>query len=62
MRCIYLDAGDSDEHFLDLGARAFGAERDRGGVEHTVEIFEGRHGGLEYRYPLAIRTLVDALT
>jgi S-formylglutathione hydrolase FrmB len=61
MRRIYLDAGTSDEFFLDLGAQAFAAELDKLGVEHTLELFDGRHGGTSYRYPRAIRELVLAL-
>ncbi|MEA2246799.1 MAG: hypothetical protein QOH46_1328 [Solirubrobacteraceae bacterium] len=61
MRRIYLDAGKEDEWFLDLGAQAFSAELDKLGVEHTLELFEGKHGGLTYRYPGAIRELVLAL-
>jgi hypothetical protein len=62
MRRIYLDAGLSDEFFLDLGAQAFSAELDALGVEHTLELFPGRHGGIQYRYPGAIRELVTALS
>jgi hypothetical protein len=61
MRRIYLDAGRSDEYFLDLGAQAFSAELAKLGVEHTLELFDGRHGGIGYRYPGAIRELVRAL-
>jgi hypothetical protein len=61
LRRIYLDAGRSDEWFLDLGAQAFAAELDKLGVAHTLELFEGRHGGISYRYPGAVRELVLAL-
>jgi S-formylglutathione hydrolase FrmB len=61
MRRIYLDAGRKDEYFLDLGAQAFAAELDKLGVDHSLELFEGKHGGLTYRYPGAIRELVAAL-
>lgn len=61
MRRIYLDAGRADEWFLDLGAQAFSKELDKLGVPHTLELFEGRHGGISYRYPGAIRELVSAL-
>jgi S-formylglutathione hydrolase FrmB len=61
MRRIYLDAGKSDEWFLDLGAQAFARELSLLGVEHTLELFEGKHGGIAYRYPGAIRELVLAL-
>jgi hypothetical protein len=61
MRRIYLDAGKSDEYFLDLGAQAFAKELKNIGAEHTLELFEGKHGGIAYRYPIAIRELVLAL-
>src|SRR5205085_3087059 len=61
MRRIYLDAGRSDEWFLDLGAQAFASELDKIGVSHSLELFEGKHGGITYRYPGAIRELLLAL-
>jgi Putative esterase len=61
MRRIYLDAGRGDEYFLDLGATAFSRELEKLGVEHSLDLFEGKHGGLTYRYPGAIRELVLAL-
>jgi S-formylglutathione hydrolase FrmB len=61
MRRIYLDAGRSDEWYLDLGAQAFAEELSRLGVGHSLELFDGRHGGITYRYPGAIRELVLAL-
>jgi len=61
MRRIYLDAGRGDEYFLDLGAQAFASELATLGVEHSLELFDGRHGGIGYRYPNAIRELVLAL-
>jgi hypothetical protein len=62
LRRIYLDAGRQDEFFLDLGAQAFSDELARLGVEHTLELFDGHHGGISYRYPGAIRELVSALS
>ena len=61
MRRIHLDAGRSDEWFLDLGAQAFAGELAKLGVAHTFELFDGGHGGLTYRYPGAIRELILAL-
>jgi hypothetical protein len=61
MRRIYLDAGRGDEYFLDLGALAFAQELSKRGVEYSLELFDGVHGGLSYRYPPAIRELVVAL-
>jgi hypothetical protein len=61
MRRIYLDAGRRDEYYLDLGARAFATELEAIGVEHTLELFDAKHGGITFRYPGAIRELVLAL-
>jgi S-formylglutathione hydrolase FrmB len=61
LRRIYLDAGRSDEYYLDLGAQAFSAELTRLGIDHTLELFAGKHGGIGHRYPIAIRELVHAL-
>jgi hypothetical protein len=61
LRRIYLDAGRQDEFFLDLGAQAFGDELTRLEIEHSLDLFEGKHGGIAYRYPGAIRELVLAL-
>jgi hypothetical protein len=61
MRRVYLDAGRSDEYFLDLGAQAFAAELDKLGVAHTLDLFDGTHARLTYRYPGAIRELVLAI-
>jgi S-formylglutathione hydrolase FrmB len=61
MRHIYLDGGKGDEYFLELGAQSFSAALDELGVRHTLEIFDGKHGGLQYRYPRAIRQLIEAL-
>jgi hypothetical protein len=61
LRRIYLDAGKQDEFFLDLGAQAFAAELTRLEIPHTLELFEGGHGGISYRYPGAIRELALAL-
>jgi len=62
MRRIYLDAGRSDEWFLDLGAQAFAHELAQLEVDHTLELFDGRHGGIAYRYPGAICELIVALS
>lgn len=61
MRRIYLDAGNRDEFYLDLGARAFGDELDKLDVRYTFELFDGTHMGTAHRYPRAIRELVLAL-
>ncbi len=61
MRRIYLDAGRSDEFFLDLGAQALSDEFTRLGVEHSLELFDGNHDGVNERMPRSACELVRAL-
>jgi dienelactone hydrolase len=61
-RAIYIDAGKRDEFFLDLGAEAFRRELEELGITDVFfELFDAAHGGIEYRYPLAIRYLAERL-
>ena len=65
-RCARCAASTStrasrDEYYLDLGAQAFARRAGALGVEHTLELFDAKHGGLTFRYPGAIRELVTAL-
>ncbi len=62
MRRIYLDAGKSDEWYLDLGASAFARELEALGIEHTLDLFDGTHMGIQYRYPRAIAELAKTLS
>jgi S-formylglutathione hydrolase FrmB len=64
MRGIWIDAGRSDEFFLDLGADALRHELRRIRMPAKAvrfELFDGGHGGIEWRYPLAVRWLVERL-
>jgi S-formylglutathione hydrolase FrmB len=62
---IWLDAGTRDEWFLDLGAEAFRRRlRENGVPEDRVhfELFDAGHGGIDYRYPLALEWLAHRLS
>lgn len=64
LKAIWIDAGLNDEYYLDLGATAFDrAIRKAGFPEDNIhfELFEGRHGAIEYRYPLALKWLCDRI-
>jgi S-formylglutathione hydrolase FrmB len=62
LRAVYIDAGKSDEYYLDLGAEAFRRELERIGFgELFFELFEGQHGGIVWRYPIALRYLAEKL-
>ena len=63
MRAIYIDAGTRDEWYLDLGAEAFRrALAGIGVTDVSFELFDARHGGIEYRYPLALKYLAERLS
>jgi hypothetical protein len=63
MNAIYIDAGRSDEFFLDLGAEAFRRELEATGVTDVFfELFDGGHFAIEYRYPKAIAYLAERLS
>ena len=62
MRAIYIDAGRRDEWYLDLGAEAFRRSlAELGATDVQFELFDGGHGGIEYRYPLALAWLAERL-
>ena len=62
LRAIYIDAGNRDEFFLDLGAEAFRQALAAIGVTDLYfELFDAKHGGIEYRYPLSLRYLAERL-
>jgi S-formylglutathione hydrolase FrmB len=64
LRGLWLDAGNRDSYFLDLGAVAL---RDAclaaglPGERLRFELFDGGHGGMSWRYPLSLAWLVERL-
>lgn len=63
-RAIWIDAGTRDEFHLDFGAVAFRRAVAGAGVEERIvhfELFDAKHGGIEYRYPQAIAWLCHAM-
>jgi hypothetical protein len=64
LRAVWIDAGTSDEYFLDLGAEAFRAEVAKAGLPPErmhFELFDAGHGGIDYRYPLSLAWLAERL-
>ncbi|MFI6096245.1 alpha/beta hydrolase [Lentzea sp. NPDC051213] len=64
LRAVWIDAGTSDEYYLDLGAQAFRAELAKAGVPDDrvhFELFDAGHGGIDYRYPLSLAWLAERL-
>ena len=65
MRAIWIDAGRSDEYFLDLGATAYRRALAEAGVPDEIvqfELFDGKHGHITWRYLLSLRFLAERLS
>lgn len=65
LRGFWLDAGDADEYFADLGVLALRRALTAAGVGDDVlrfETFPGGHRGLSWRYPLSLAFLVERLS
>jgi len=61
-RAVYVDSGKSDEYHLDLGAEAFRRALEGVGVTDVFfELFDGKHGEITWRYPIALRYLAERL-
>ena len=64
LRGVWIDAGRSDDFYLDLGADTFRAELEAIGVDGDrvrFELFAGTHSGIDWRYPEAIGWLAERL-
>jgi S-formylglutathione hydrolase FrmB len=62
LRAVYIDSGTKDEYYLDLGAEAFRRECEAAGVDDVrFELFDGSHGGIDYRYSIALGWLAERL-
>ncbi len=65
LRAIWIDAGTADEWYLDIGAQAFREALGEAGVADEVirfELFDAKHGGIDYRYPLSLAWLAERLS
>jgi S-formylglutathione hydrolase FrmB len=64
LRAAWIDAGRSDDFYLELGAIAFdAAARDAGLPDERIhfELFDGTHSGIDWRYPDAVGWLAERL-
>jgi len=64
LRAVWIDAGNRDEWYLDLGAEAFRAEVAKAGLPDDrvhFELFDAGHAAIDYRYPLALAWLAERL-
>jgi len=61
-RAIWIDAGRTDEYFLDLAATAFAeAARAAGARGVAFELHDGGHRGTNWRLPLSLAFLAEQL-
>lgn len=62
LRAAYVDAGRRDEFLLDLGAGAVQESLGRVGASDVrFELFDGGHTGVEHRFPISLRYLIERL-
>ncbi len=64
LRGIWIDAGTSDDYFLDIGAEAFRAALTDAGVPAEIirfELFDATHAAIDYRYPLSLAWLCERI-
>jgi S-formylglutathione hydrolase FrmB len=62
---VWLDAGNADEYFLDLGAGAVRRALSAAGLADDrvhFELYDGGHGGASWRYPLSLDWLLRGLS
>nr|WP_225954200.1 alpha/beta hydrolase-fold protein [Kibdelosporangium phytohabitans] len=63
MRAIWIDAGNRDEWFLDLGALALHEAMTEAGAQNIhFELFDGGHFSIEYRQPQALIWLANQIS
>jgi S-formylglutathione hydrolase FrmB len=63
MRTIYIDAGRSDQFLLDVGADILAARLAAAGITNVhFELFDGTHSGTEWRYPIGLAHVLEAIS
>ena len=63
LRAVWLDGGKSDEWYLEIGAQAVRDGLADVGVQDVhFELFDGGHGRIEHRYPMALAYLAERLS
>jgi hypothetical protein len=62
LTAIWVDAGNKDDWYLDIGAVAFVEElRAIGVADVEFELFDATHAAIDYRYPMALAYLARKL-
>lgn len=61
---IWIDSGNADDYYLDIGAQAFLAALEDAGVRPEAirfELFDGTHSAIDYRYPMSLAWLCERI-
>ncbi len=61
LRLLYLDAGTRDEWYLDAGQRIFASRLVAHDIAYELEEFDGGHMSIDYRIPVSLRKIGQAL-
>jgi len=61
LRAISLECGWQDEYRLYAGTAMLHTALERAGIDHRFELFEGKHGGIGYRYHETVAWLAERL-
>jgi len=62
LRLLYLDAGNRDEFALDIGVQVLSKRLEELDVRHELQIFDGGHMSITWRYRLSLPKLASAIT
>jgi len=60
-RAISLECGLQDEYNLYVGTTMLHRRLDEAGIPHRFELFQGKHGGIKYRYAPLVAWLAERL-
>lgn len=61
LKLLFLDAGNSDEFALDVGARILSKKLSDLGVDHIHEEFDGGHFGVSYRFDRSLELISERI-
>ncbi len=61
MRAISLECGLQDEFNLQVGTTMLHTQLEEARIDHRFELFEGAHGGINYRYAPLVAWLAERL-
>lgn len=61
LKLLFLDAGNSDEFALDVGARILSRRLSEHGIDHVHEEFDGGHFNISFRFERSLELISKAM-